>query len=439
MSRVFCGIDWASDHHDVALTDQDGALLAKLRIDDTPAGLAGLLQLLADHGDTPDAPIPVAIETAHGLLVSCLRATGRPVYAINPLTAARYRDRYALTRKKSDHLDAKVLAHILRTDRAEHRPLPADSELAQAVSVLARAQQDAVWDRTQAGNRLRSHLRQYFPGFLPVFAHFREGLASPVARTLLAAAPTPTEAAQLTHAQLRSLLKKAGRQREITPEVERLHALLREPQMRQPPLVEQAMGTKTRALLRQFDAACTSANELEAATVTAFNQHPDAEIITSFPGLGSITGAWTWPNWATTAPASPTPAPSRPTPAPPPSPAPQGRRPPSWPGTSRTNAWPPSATSGPSPPSPPHPAPAPTTTAAEQARNATPPPNATSSTACSAACTTASHNASSTTNTPPSPTHIPPKWLDRSTASDVCRPRRPAGRTANGSRGRRPD
>ncbi|SNT33923.1 Transposase [Actinacidiphila glaucinigra] len=389
MPGVFCGIDWASDHHDVALIDQDGTLLAKLRIDDNAAGLTHLLDLLADHGDTPQSPVPVAIETSHGLLVSCLRATGRPVYAINPLTAARYRDRYALTRKKSDHLDAKVLANILRTDINEHRPLPTDSELAQAIAVLARAQQDAVWDRTQAGNKLRSHLREYFPGFLTVFVHFREGITSPVTRTLLAAAPTPIEAARLSRSQLRALLVKAGRQREITPEVERLHQLLREPQMQQPPLVEQAMGAKTQALLRQFNAACTSANELEAATVAAFETHPDAEIITSFPASEPSPAPASWQNSATTTPDSPTPGHSRPTPAPPPSPAPQARKQWCWPGTSRTNDWPPSATCGPSPPSPHHPAPEPTTTAAEPPKNATPPPNATSSTACSAASTTA--------------------------------------------------
>lgn len=98
--------------------------------------------------------MPVAIETARGLLVACVRATGRPVYAINPMAAARYRDRHAVARKKSDHLDAMVLANVLRTDAAAHRMLPRDSELAQAIAILARAQQDAVWDRTQAGNKL---------------------------------------------------------------------------------------------------------------------------------------------------------------------------------------------------------------------------------------------------------------------------------------------
>jgi len=147
--RVFCGIDWASDHHDIAIVDESGALRARARVDDTADGLKELVQLLAEHGDTADDPTPVGIETSRGLLVAALRAAGRPVYAINPLAVARYRDRHAVGRKKSDHLDAMVLANILRTDAHAHRQLPADTELAQAITVLARAQQNAVWDRTQ--------------------------------------------------------------------------------------------------------------------------------------------------------------------------------------------------------------------------------------------------------------------------------------------------
>jgi transposase len=59
-----------------------------------------------------------------------------------------------------------VLANILRPDRAAHRPLPADSELAQAIAALARARQDAVWNRRQITNQLRSLLREYHPAFL---------------------------------------------------------------------------------------------------------------------------------------------------------------------------------------------------------------------------------------------------------------------------------
>jgi transposase len=172
-----------------------------------------------------------------------------------------------------------------------HRPLPADSELAQAIAVLARAQQDAVWDRTQAHNRLRSCLREYYPGFLAAFGAARGGIMRPEARAVLAAAPTPADAARLTTAQLRAVLKKAGRSRGIDAEATRLREALRVPQMRHPPLVEHAMGRQAIALLGQLDAACTAADDLEHAAVESFNLHPDAGIITSFPGIGALTGA----------------------------------------------------------------------------------------------------------------------------------------------------
>jgi transposase len=184
-----------------------------------------------------------------------------------------------------------VLAHILRTDQAAHRPLPADSELAQAIAVLARAQQDAVWERTCAHNKLRSLLREYYPAILAAFASKRAGILRPEARAILAAAPTPRAAAQLTTAQLRKLLGQAGRQRGITAEATRLQTVLRAEYLHHPPLVEDAFGKQALALLRQLNVACTNADELATAAVAHFDQHPDAEIITSLPGLGSLTGA----------------------------------------------------------------------------------------------------------------------------------------------------
>jgi hypothetical protein len=289
--EVYCGIDWAEDHHDIALVDRDGQLLDRRRISDDAAGLTQLLDLLAGRGDTAEDLIPVAIETPRGLLTACLRATGRKVYPINPMAVARYRDRHSVAGGKSDHGDSFVLANVLRTDIGFHRPLPADTELAQAIAVLARAQQDAVWDRTTAHNKLRSHLREYYPGFLAAFAGARGGILRPEARAILAAAPTPAEAAKLTVAQLRALLTKAGRRRGIDAEATRLREAFRVPQMRQLPLVEHAMGRQTLALLGQLDAACAAAADLERATTESFNLHPDAGIITSFPGLGALTGA----------------------------------------------------------------------------------------------------------------------------------------------------
>ncbi|WP_406347034.1 IS110 family transposase [Streptomyces sp. NBC_00648] len=226
---IFCGIDWAERHHDVALVDDTGQLLAKRRIGDDAAGYQILLDLLAEHGDTEDNPIPVAIETSRGLLVAVLRTGRRKVFAVNPMAAARYRDRHGVSRKKSDPGDAFVLANILRTDMPMHRPLPADTDLACAIAVLARAQQDATWNRQQMSNQLRSLLREYYPAALEAFAPWQNGLCRPEARELLKLAPTPAQAARPTRAQLRAAFRRAGRSRGIEAEAERLRDVFRFP------------------------------------------------------------------------------------------------------------------------------------------------------------------------------------------------------------------
>ena len=399
---MFCGIDWAEDHHDVALVDHDGTLIAKRRISDDAGGYALLLQLLADAGDDADAPIPVAIETSRGLLVACLRATGRQVFAINPMAVSRYRDRHSVAGKKSDAGDALVLAHILRTDMHAHRALPADSDQARAVTVLARAQQDAVWDRVIAHNRLRSLLHEYYPALLVAFASKRGGLMRPEARTLLAAAPTPSKAARLTHTQLVAILRRAGRTRLLQAEAARLQQVLRADYLHQPVTVEDAMGVHALALLSLLDTACTNAERLAEAAATAFRAHPTPRSSPASPARASSPEHASSASSATTPRASPTPAASRPTQVRHRSPGPAAGSAASPPGASRTSASPPPATSGPSPPSPHHPEPEPTTTADAATATATSPLNATCSTDSSAAYTTAWPPAPGTTRPSPS-------------------------------------
>lgn len=279
-------------HHDVAIIDGEGQLIAKNRITDDPVGLAQLVELLAAVGDSAEDPIPVAIETPRGLLVASLRATGRAVYSINPLAVARYRERHTVARSKSDHADAMTLANILRVDAHLHRRLPADSELCQVIAVLARAHQDAIWRRIKAHNELRSVLREFFPTFLATFTRrFALGIASPEARAVLAIGPTPAAAAKLSVSRIAGALRRAGRTRNIDQAATEIRAELRTPQLRQLPQVEAAMGKQALALLAALNTACASVDDLGQAAAEGFQTHPDFAIITSFPGLADSTGA----------------------------------------------------------------------------------------------------------------------------------------------------
>lgn len=296
---VYCGVDWAEGHHDIALVDSEGKLLATRRIEESLEGLTQLTAMLAAAGDSAEDPIPVAIETPRGLLVAALRATRRPIYPINPLAVARYRERTTVSGKKSDHVDAMAVANILRTDAHLHRLLPEDSALARSITVLARGYQDAVWRRTKLVQELRARLREYYPGFLAAFAAGSGSgrglsttqLASSDARAVLAVAPSPAEGMKVSKARVETALRRGGRKRRIRSLAASVVAALRVPQLRQDPVVEAAMRTETLALLGVLDAICVSVDDLATALGEAFVAHPDYQIITSFPGLADITGA----------------------------------------------------------------------------------------------------------------------------------------------------
>src|SRR5689334_24913323 len=110
----------------------------------------------------------------------------------------------------------------------------------------------------------------------------------PEARVILAAAPTPETAAKLTRTRLRALLSHgrppAQHRRARRPAAPGVH---RRPTTSASPC-RAGDGTASPALLWQLEAACTSADEPAAATAESFACHPDAEIITSFPGLSQL-------------------------------------------------------------------------------------------------------------------------------------------------------
>lgn len=64
--QLWCGIDWAENHHDVSVVDETGTQRARMRIEDTVAGFSQLMSMLAEQQRASARPITVAIETTKG-------------------------------------------------------------------------------------------------------------------------------------------------------------------------------------------------------------------------------------------------------------------------------------------------------------------------------------------------------------------------------------
>jgi transposase len=283
---IFVGIDWAEAHHDVSLLDAEGRVLATRRVPEGLDGVGALHSLLGEYVDQPDEVV-VGIETDRGLLVTALVAAGYRVYAINPLAAARYRERHTTSRAKSDRGDAKMLADLVRTDRHNHRPVAPDSELLAAIKILARAHQSLIWTRQRQLNALRSTLREFYPGALAAF----DELGHPDALAVLGVAPDPEHGQRLSAAQLVAALRRGGRQRNLDRRAAEIRAALRARQLAAPPLVAEAQAANVVALVAVIATLGAQIAALEARLAERFEQHPDAAILRSQPGLGSILGA----------------------------------------------------------------------------------------------------------------------------------------------------
>ncbi|MEV0971757.1 IS110 family transposase [Microtetraspora glauca] len=285
---LFVGDDWAEEHHDVELQDETGRRLGKARLEEGVAGIAKLHELIGRHlteGIEADQVV-IGIETDRGPWVQALIAAGYQVYAVNPLSVARYRERHSVSGAKSDAADARTLADMVRTDRHQHRVIAGDTPQGEAIKVVARAHKTLVWERTRHVQRLRHALREYFPAALAAF----DDLTRADTLDLLAMAPDPASAAKLTLEQISAVLRRA-RRRNVADKASAIQVALRAHHLGQPEVVSAAYAASVRAQA----AILTTLNEqikvMEGQVEAHFGRHPDAEIYLSQPGLAHILGA----------------------------------------------------------------------------------------------------------------------------------------------------
>ena len=292
---LFVGDDWAEDHHDIEIVDEKGRRVAQRRLPEGLDGVSRLHALIAaampaewaelEEGEAA-ARVKVGIETERGPWVAALVAAGYEVFAINPMSTARYRERHSTSGAKSDAGDAHVLAEIVRLDRAHHRPVAVDTDNGEAMKLVTRGHQTMIWERTRHVLRLRSALREYFPAALTAFGDLDE----PDTLALLAAAPDPDLAARLPKARIAAALKRANR-RHIDTRAAEIQAVLRAPALRQPAPVQQAFAVIAAGEVRLIAALNIEVDALGEVVAQHFGRHPDAEIYASQPGLGVILGA----------------------------------------------------------------------------------------------------------------------------------------------------
>jgi transposase len=87
------------------------------------------------------------------------------------------------------------------------------------------------------------------------------------------------------------VLRRAGRRRNLEHRAEQIVAALRTDQLGLSATVSAAYSASVRSLVAVLTALSEQIDILQDEVNRCFGQHPDAEVITSLPGLGTILGA----------------------------------------------------------------------------------------------------------------------------------------------------
>jgi len=284
MAMVFVGHDWAEAHHDVYVADDQGKRLARGRLPEGVEGVARFHEPVAPFIEEP-ADVVMATEADRGLFIGATVAAGYTVVAVNPMSTSRYRERHSTSGAKSDPGDARVLAEVARTDRQNHRPIAGDSDLAEVVKVLARAHQGMIWSRQRQLNQLRSTLREFYPRHSLRRAGF--GRRAHHLGHRPHAGPRPATLAVQNRCGTSPGGPAASRRRTS----DRNSTGPTQPPTRSPDRHRRRHGHVDQGPGRSDCRVTTQIGHLETELVERFEQHPDAKIIRSLPGLGMILGA----------------------------------------------------------------------------------------------------------------------------------------------------
>jgi transposase len=244
MERVYVGVDWADDHHDVHVTNDSGINLDNFRIPHSHAGVEKLKSRLIKFSSSP-GNIFVAIESHHGLLIYALLEAGYVVYPINPKAVDRYRDR---------------------------------------LRELTRAHKSLVQQKVKLVNQLTVQLKHYYPVVLRLFSD----LDQEVTLAFLERYPAPVKA---TTASLKELKEFFRQQKYSHPsKVPLMYQLLQQPSLRAPDRMEDVHRAIVLSLIPVLRTLLAEIAKLAKEISKEFKKNPANEVFSSLP-TGEITAA----------------------------------------------------------------------------------------------------------------------------------------------------
>ena len=278
--KVWAGVDIGKGFHWAHVVDVSGTKLLSRRVDNGEADLAAFIDEVLALADG----IVWATDQPGGgatLLLALLWERGQKVIYVPGLSVDRARDGYR-GESKTDRKDARVIADQARMRGDLGELSPGEEDLAELRLLLSR-RRDLIADKTRAVTRLRETLLALFPA---------------LERSLNLNTAGPLEL--VARYQTAGTVRRAGRKRVAA-------YLKKRGVAKADALAEKALeaAKSQNAELPAQDVAASIAAELAGEVLALkgrigvldrelerrFHERPEAPVLDSFPGMGSILGA----------------------------------------------------------------------------------------------------------------------------------------------------
>lgn len=280
--KVYIGIDWSEQKHDICFVREDGVLLRHMVIAHHIQGFVEFDQARQALG-LEAAQCVVGLETAHSLLVDYVWEQGyAQIYVLPPKVVKSSQGTYRQSGAKDDKADAWLIADILRRSQDRYTPWRPDSGLTRQIRAAVRYLQQMNKDIVRNHNRLRSVLLRYYPAAVSVFS----SLDTLVSLAFVQTYPDPQQATGLSYGEFKTFLRDHhhSQPKKWPACYNRLQTAY--PQAH--PETVSAYTDQAQTLARLLEIQVRSKTEWQKKLTRLYEQHPDRLIYARLPGAGEF-------------------------------------------------------------------------------------------------------------------------------------------------------
>lgn len=285
---LYIGIDVARSKHDFFIMGENGERVAgPITIRNNLDGFMRLIRVIqecknAQEDNLGDVFIGMESTGHYGdNILNYLYEKGFTIYVMNPKLTSDIRKSTSLRKTKTDKIDSRAIANIVRTHREEFEPFTIKSYHISELKSLTRYRQSLVSDRSRLKNSVKRLIIILFPEYDEIFSDIH----GETSYTILTEFPGSIELAKANIIKLTNIISKASNNRYKREMAERIRNVARN-----------SIGTTSKVKSEELRDTIERIRQL-SAKISELDKRIDEMMkevdspISTIPGVGKVLAA----------------------------------------------------------------------------------------------------------------------------------------------------